>query len=341
MAHVAFFLAFLAPYSLATPAGTCNPHYPEIKNLVSFGDSYTDESRLDYLFSNNFTPPPPGTILPERNETASGGFVWPRFVAQKTSARTLNYAIGGSTCSPDVVERPIPIPDAGMFGTVLGTQVPTYLADLEFESELYGPQGRKAENTVYTLWIGTARTVGSCTARTSPGRLCRSLSSVTGNSLTPSMEPAAAVSAWWCGDTLTWMDKVSGGHKQTRFARKMAEYSTSVNTMLHQSIPFHGGIAKRWPGATVTFFDVHALSLDIFADPEVYLESPAELTEYYRLFCRDNERTDCVYNEKGGPASRYFWFDELHPSERVEEIIADEFIKLLKGETKYSKTYRL
>ena len=34
-------------------------------SLVTFGDSYTDENRLNYFFANKGAAPPPGTLLPE------------------------------------------------------------------------------------------------------------------------------------------------------------------------------------------------------------------------------------------------------------------------------------
>lgn len=34
-------------------------------SLVTFGDSYTDENRLNYFIQHNGSAPPPGTLLPE------------------------------------------------------------------------------------------------------------------------------------------------------------------------------------------------------------------------------------------------------------------------------------
>jgi hypothetical protein len=48
------------------------------ENLVVFGDSYTDESRLDYFTTHNNTPPPVGLLLPESFDASDGGRVWPR-----------------------------------------------------------------------------------------------------------------------------------------------------------------------------------------------------------------------------------------------------------------------
>lgn len=32
----------------------------------------------------------------------------------------------------------------------------------------------------------------------------------------------------------------------------------------------------------------------------------------------------------------FLWYDQLHPSQRTDEIIAEEFIKVVKGESKYA-----
>lgn len=50
----------------------------KFKNLVVFGDSYTDESRLDYFTAHNNTPPPVGLLLPQSLDASDGGRVWPR-----------------------------------------------------------------------------------------------------------------------------------------------------------------------------------------------------------------------------------------------------------------------
>lgn len=84
-------------------------------SLITFGDSYTDENRLNYFASHNGSAPPPGTFLPESMATASGGTTWPRFVIQYTGdtsnggwspAMTLyDYAVSGAVCSNNITPR--------------------------------------------------------------------------------------------------------------------------------------------------------------------------------------------------------------------------------------------
>ena len=35
-----------------------------------------------------------------------------------------------------------------------------------------------------------------------------------------------------------------------------------------------------------------------------------------------------------------FRYDELHPSERTSEIVANEFLKVVKGESKYGRKFQ-
>lgn len=79
------------------------------KSLLTFGDSYTDENRLNYFGSHNGSAPPAGTFLPESFDTAGGGRTWPRYVVQYTGRDTngqwtpsmtlYNYAVSGAVCS--------------------------------------------------------------------------------------------------------------------------------------------------------------------------------------------------------------------------------------------------
>ena len=41
----------------------------QFSSLITFGDSYTDENRLNYFTENAGAAPPPGTFLPEVNES--------------------------------------------------------------------------------------------------------------------------------------------------------------------------------------------------------------------------------------------------------------------------------
>ncbi len=88
-------------------------------SLVTFGDSYTDESRLSWFISHNGSAPPVGALLPESFDAADGGRTWPRYVVQYTGATVddqwtpqmtlYNYAVSGAVCSNKITPRLAPL----------------------------------------------------------------------------------------------------------------------------------------------------------------------------------------------------------------------------------------
>lgn len=121
------------------------------QNLVTFGDSYTDNGRLAYYINNNGTPPPAGTLQQQSNVTATGGYAWGQLVEQSAGVAYFDYAISGATCSNKIISRYFPT-IRKPFPSVVDDELPSFLADVEAKT-LY--LNRTAENTVYALWIGT------------------------------------------------------------------------------------------------------------------------------------------------------------------------------------------
>ena len=78
-------------------------------SLITFGDSYTDENRLNWFSTHNGSAPPAGTFLGESFDTAGGGRTWPRYVVQYTGETAngtwepqmtlYDYAVSGAVCS--------------------------------------------------------------------------------------------------------------------------------------------------------------------------------------------------------------------------------------------------
>ncbi|KIJ42555.1 carbohydrate esterase family 16 protein, partial [Sphaerobolus stellatus SS14] len=94
------------------PAGT-------IKNLVTFGDSYTDIVSV-----------------------GDGGTAWPVYAAGYAHAQLFPFAKSGATCSNNITSRPFP--------SVFESQLPAYFSETK-----NGTLKLDAEETLYTLWIGT------------------------------------------------------------------------------------------------------------------------------------------------------------------------------------------
>lgn len=91
----------------------------QIKNLVDFGDSYSDVVSV-----------------------GDGGTAWPVYAAGYTGISLFPFARSGATCSNNITFRPFP--------SIFESQLPLYFAEKE-----NGTLRLPAEETLYTLWIGT------------------------------------------------------------------------------------------------------------------------------------------------------------------------------------------
>lgn len=149
-------------------------HLRNFKTLVTFGDSYTDLNRLDYLINHGGQAPPvgwvdPGVSLPcfgcvfvhyltrlcKTSPASDGGRPWPSYVGQYSGAKVYNYAVAGAVCSNNITPRYFSYIN-GLFPAVQQNEVPAYIAD----SKYVMPNGKKfmddsPDSTVYAIFIGT------------------------------------------------------------------------------------------------------------------------------------------------------------------------------------------
>ncbi|TQV91612.1 acetyl esterase [Cordyceps javanica] len=318
------------------------------ENLVAFGDSYTDESRLAY-FINHGRAPPAGELLPASDQTSVGGWPWGRVVSNLTGASYYNYAVSGAMCADNVTNRWF---DAihNYFPSVLDYEAPAFEADLGFH-QLY--PNRHADNTVYAVWIGTndLGIDGFLTDKNVAGTSLPDFVDcvwdtfdrvhaaggrhfVLLNIAPLDKSPMyAAPASGGAGDKQYWTSSSAQYDNKTELQYKMFEYSRSVNALFAQGMPFHLLVQKRWPGASFSLFDVHSLFLDIRAAPEHYLTQPSDVTGSYRT-CGSNGCQNSTL-----PMSSFLWYDALHPSARTSEIVAEEFVKVVQGSSRYGTTW--
>ncbi|KAI1258924.1 carbohydrate esterase family 16 protein [Xylariaceae sp. FL1019] len=325
-----------------------------VKNLFVFGDSYSDEGQLSYYTSHNDSAPPPGTVLPTSNDTASGGYTWPYFTSKKLGAKTYNYAVSGAVCSNDIVSR--------WFPSVTEYQVPTFQADVKYARNTPNTtffQDRTADNSVYALYVGTndLGVDGFLRDLQVEGKVITdyieciwsvfdSIYASGGRRLilfnTAPLETSplyAAQENGGSGNVNYWTNKTS--YDGLEYENKMLEYTTTINTAFDYGAPFELLVKRRWPGASVTIFDVHQIILDIYHTPERYLNSPANATGYY-YHCDDldsNGDSTGLCTTSDDPLSSFLWYDSLHPSERAEEIVASKLVEAIRGDSKYATTY--
>ncbi|KIN00045.1 carbohydrate esterase family 16 protein [Oidiodendron maius Zn] len=316
-----------------------NSWVQDFDNLVTFGDSYTDENRLLYWLSHNGTYPPPGLLLPPSNATAGGGVTWARFVSDNTGAELFNYAVSGAFGPfPDVVY-----------------ETESFIADVKYINKtthtntLY--KNRRADNTVYSMWIGT-NDLGVAAFLTDSNLHDTTITDyvdcifdrydqiykeggryfVLMNTVPLELTPLYGMpDAGGLTTSHYWPDKWSN---ITETSEKIREYTHLVNNLFSYRTPYELHIAQRYPGASFAIFDVHSLISDIYHNPAPYLVSPANVTgQYYK--CDAATGTVCTAQSDVG-ADHFLWYDELHPSQQTDKSIAKEFAKVVAGSSEYA-----
>lgn len=308
--------AISSPTSFHVRTGSNN-----MENLVTFGDSYTDENRFNY-FIQHHAAPPIGEMLPPSNNTWSGGYAWGRLVANATGANYYNYAVAGAMCTNNFDSRDL---DAinGPFPSVLEYEIPAFEQDTRYPG-LY--PNRRPDNTVYALWIGTndLGIVGILADKQKAGTtittyvdciwtvLDRIYSAGGRHFVLLNQAPLeraplyATPESGGQGDTPGWSNKTA--YNTTEYANKVLQYTTSVNTMYDYGGPMFLLAKGRWPGASVSLFDTHSLIMDVINSPASYLDAPADAVAPFRT-CLLNGCVDSKH-----PRSSFLWYVASHPS---------------------------
>lgn len=112
----------------------------------------------------------------------------------------------------------------------------------------------------------------------------------------------------------------------------MMEYTQLANNIFDYRVPFEIVIKKRYPGASIAIFDINSLLTDIYNNPAQYLPAPAVVDVPYILCAISG--SPCP--SQPGSLDGYMWYDELHPSEGTDKVIAKEFLNVVKGTSKYA-----
>ncbi|UNI17413.1 hypothetical protein JDV02_003755 [Purpureocillium takamizusanense] len=318
-----------------------------IENLVTFGDSYTDEARLTYMKANHKLPPT-DSMLPASDHTWSGGYAWGRLVANRTGARYYDYAVAGAMCADALVPRRLNEIDAP-FPSVRDYELSAFDQGLQYD-KLY--PDRRDDNTVYALWIGTndLGIDGFLGDRENAGQTLDSFVDCVWDVFDRIYETGGRRFVLMTElplETAPMYARPAGyGHGNDRYWADPSAYDVKAyldrlaGSIKHVNEAFRSGADKyqhnndggRWQDATLSIFNVHQLWLDVRADPDKYLDAPADIDGAYR-----NCVNDCVYSQN--PRTSFMWYDELHPSQRMEEIFASNFIDVVQGKSKYGTDY--
>ncbi|KAL4932959.1 SGNH/GDSL hydrolase family protein [Aspergillus undulatus] len=345
------------PAVLSLLLSTAVAHQPinwgpkEWKATVTFGNSYTDDNRFKYWEDHNGTVPPVGWEQPTSNNTYSGGYNWGYFAAEIANLTRFNYALSGAVCSNDITPRTYE-PIDKIYPSVLEYEVPTYVADSKYIDPTTGKKFMdiRQEETVYAIWIGT-NDVGNAAfltdsqveGKTIPDYIeCvfKALDGVYANGgryfVILNLAPLQLAPQYATPEN-GGLDSPGGypdkGDNITEISYRMWESVVTTNEVFHYKTAYEAVIARRYPGAQLAVMDTYGLISDIWHNPEEYLDAPANVTGYVR-HCDKSGHCERLDNEHS-----FLWYDELHPSERTDEIIGREFVNLVTGNNSRWATY--
>ncbi|EJD37646.1 hypothetical protein AURDEDRAFT_199613 [Auricularia subglabra TFB-10046 SS5] len=294
----------------ATDAGSL----PRFTDLVTFGDSYTDVVNV-----------------------YDGGVAWPVYAAGYANITLHAFARSGATCSSALTPRTAP--------PVMESQIPAFQAALE-QSPL------QQEQTVYALWIGTndVGVEGGLITGDAP-------QGVTIVNVTECAVKWVAVMHGLGARNFIFMNMIplqltplysvdSHPSLYWHFERNTTEWSLFMNELVSSGNTLSSvllqALAPMLPDVRIALFDTHALFADIYSNPGKYLNGTAPLNVTGSV-------KQCDYEIGGGPVGgacppeaqgtdrdSFLWYDELHPSEQANRIVAREIATALQGDTTWA-----
>ncbi|KAJ7198873.1 GDSL lipase/esterase [Mycena pura] len=297
-------------YVVAAAAGAAaaGVRLGQIKNLVTFGDSYTD-------------------IV----STGDQGVAWPVYAAGYSHTQLHPFAKSGATCSNDLTPRPFP--------PVTESQLPTYFAEIANHSLVL-----PAEDTIYTLWIGTNDLgVSALLTGDDPGVSLVEVTECMVNWLKTLYNGGARNFIFQNMIPLELTVLYSANSYPNRFwafPRNTTEWSVLMTELTHSGNKLTElmlrALAPTLPGAHIALFDSHSLFQDMFNHPARYLNgtAPLNVTIPWNACVAPlgGGTLDCTV-QNGTDRDSFLWCvtDELHPSEQADRIVAREIALTLEG----------
>ncbi|KAF3937885.1 hypothetical protein ABW19_dt0208671 [Dactylella cylindrospora] len=352
MLYKSLFTLTLASTSLATSVRRdIHKGFGNVDTLVVFGDSYTDEGRLGYMQGNGGAVPPDNWEPSEasKDNTASGGRAWARIAADLTGYTLYNYAVSGAVCSNTLTPRWLGSIN-GDFPDIKGYEVPQFKKEHTI-TRYKGAGNLNPDKTVFGIWIGT-NDLGNGALLTDehlPGVTLPDFTDcvveqvktlydygarkfIILNAVPLEKAPQYTQNGpnhyFWERDTF-----LNGN--TTAISQRIGTHVRSTNQIWKYQIP---ALAEELRGAKVALFDAYSLFQDIYANPENYLESPANTTGY-ASGCYTWDACAAWSNTVDPSPERFLWWDELHPGVRTVTAVAEEYVKALRKESDFATYY--
>jgi len=295
------------------------PYPGQIKNLVTFGDSYTD------------------IYVPGDNGTS-----WPVYAAMYGDFTLYPFARSGATCSNYLTYRPYP--------PVFESQLPLY-----FTEKFNGSLELDPNETIYTLWIGT-NDVGVNALLTGSQTPGVTLVDTIGCAVEwVNVLYTSGARNFLFQNMLTLEDTIlysansypnrywTAERNSTEWNVFMTEITNTGNALSRAMI---AALAPTLEGAHLGYFDSHGLIADVRANPQNYLNGTAPLNVtgcinscIYQLNESTSGPADCTIAE-GTARDSFLWYDELHPSEQTDRVIAREIAAaIVRNSTQWTTWY--
>ncbi|KAI9149051.1 Acetylesterase [Paramyrothecium foliicola] len=340
---MSFAAALLALQLLCSPlvsAATTTPGLGVRKftSLVVFGDSWTDSGL------RNYEPDANGNIGKPSNKASTGGRVWPQYVEQYAGVNSYDYAVSGAVC--DRSYQP------GTRNGILQQQIPTFFSNKAYVNKTTGrgilniPQ----KETVYAIWIGTNDLGASVflTEEQPKGLPITAYTDCVFNQLDRLYESGARKFVVMNAGPLDlipqyalpenegtdapqfWRTKLQYNTNITQSSEKMRQYIDLINEVYNYKTLYEVIVAKRYRGSSFALFDTHSLMTDIWHNPSAYLNGTVPLNVKGSIVqCGPSCNAPDVRDS-------FMWYDELHPSEQTDRVVAREFIDVVAGKSKWA-----
>ncbi|KAK7685016.1 hypothetical protein QCA50_011851 [Cerrena zonata] len=288
------------------------PSPSQIKNLVTFGDSYTDVVSV-----------------------GDGGVAWPVYAARDGNFKLFPFARSGATCSNNLTKVPFP--------SLFESQLPLY-----FSEKVNGSLRLEPDETIYTLWIGTNDVGASAllTGHQTPGVTLVDTVSCSINWIKTLYASGARNFLFQNMIPLQHVILYSPDSYPNRFwtaQRNTTEWSVFMTELVNAGNAISKlmleALAPTLHGAHIGLFDSYALFSDMIAHPQLYLNGTVPLNvtgASHSCVFELNESTSSggVCTDNVGPAADSFlWFDELHPSEQADRVVAREVAATIRRES--------
>ncbi|ORX88875.1 hypothetical protein K493DRAFT_358953 [Basidiobolus meristosporus CBS 931.73] len=268
----------------------------EIKNVVIFGDSYSDHENLFSIGMNTFFP----QIYVEGHFT--NGLMWPEYLQNRTSWNFENYSFGGATVSNTL------IPTNAAF---LGVPVPSIEQQIAAHRQrlLSNPNELDHKDTLYV--VAAVGNDYNWDRTPDPSEIVDQLENATMPLLQPPIN-ADKIIFWNGGFEKVPRNRVSEWKYQLAlFQRKTHNKRVDEVVKKYQALK---------PNLRIKIFDLDRLLTDAVKDP-LYPNS----YEPCIVAHKDGHNSICHYPEKS-----VFW-DDIHPTTSIHRGFAREMLSVIKS----------